>query len=143
MVNSTATRLKEIHAFFDLNSISIKPLTMPVDSVPVTAKVMIRGWNADGEETDDPLVFRVEWTSGYSEPLVVDFGSKHFSENRWDALGLLDFPVDFGPDLLDWEFCLDDLRVSFTKCDQNPCPENHEKHSGKKQADYVPREELR
>ena len=118
MVNATATRLEDVHPFFDLDSVSIKPLAMPIDSVPVIANVTIRGWTADGKGPDSPLVFGVEWTSGYSKPLFVDFGSKQFSVAKWKALRLLDLSVDFGPDRLDWEFCLDDLVVSFTKCNQ-------------------------
>lgn len=92
---------------------------MPVDRVPVIATVTIRGWAAGGQATDSsPQIFQVEWTSGYTEPLLVDFNRKHFSQYRWTAMESLDFSVDFGPDRLDWEFCLDDLTVRFTGRDQ-------------------------
>lgn len=93
---------------------------MPVDPEPAIVIVTIRGWVADDPEAETiPLKFHVEWTSGYTEPLVIDFDSKHFSKNRWKALRMLDFSVDFGPDRLDWEFCFDDLTVQFTKSDQD------------------------
>jgi hypothetical protein len=119
MVNATETKLKEVHAFFDLHSISIKPLAMPVDPLPATANVTIRGWTADVEGTEEPLIFRVEWASEYTKPLLVNFDSQQFSPHKWVALELLDFSVDFGAGRLDWEFCLDDLNVAFTDCNQN------------------------
>ncbi len=98
---------------------------MPVDAVPVIANVTIQGWRAptgSGREgKGDLLVFWVEWTSGYTEPLLVDFGSKRFTKDRWEGLELLDFAVDFGPDRLDWEFCLDDLTVGLRQCGENMC----------------------
>jgi hypothetical protein len=113
MVNTTATRLKGVDAVFNLHSISVKPIAMPIDPDPVIANVTIQGWHAGNEGADDPLVFRVQWTAGYTEPLLIDFDSKHFAESEWRALRWLDFAVDYGPDRLDWEFCLDDLRVGF------------------------------
>lgn len=136
MVNATATRLKDVHPFFDLDSISIKPLAMPVDAVPVIANVTIRGWTADAEGPGSPLVFRVEWTSGYSKPLFVEFGSKQFSVEKWERIRLLDLLVDFGPDRLDWEFCLDDLSVSFTKYNQGLCQDDGE-HGETEQAESI------
>jgi hypothetical protein len=115
MVNATATKLNNLYPHFSLHSISIKPLAMPIDPVPVVANLTIRGWTAGGEGTDEPLVFRVGWTSGYAEPLAIDFTSKDFSKFEWKGLGLLDFFAEFGPDQLDWEFCLDDLGVEFSK----------------------------
>lgn len=140
-INATATQLKSVHAFFNLHSISIKPLAMPIDPVPVIANVTIRGWAADDAGKDGPLVFRVEWTSGYTEPLLVDFSSKQYSDSKWEGLGLLDFAVDFGPDQLDWEFCLDDLTVGFKKCNQNGCQEG-EKRRVPKHAENIGQEEL-
>jgi hypothetical protein len=114
---------------------------MPIDSVPVIANVTIRGWHADSEGKDDPLVFQVQWTSGYTEPLLVDLDSKRFSDSKWQALRWLDFAVDFGPDRLDWEFCLDDLRVGFTRRDQET-GEGGTEHEGGRQMTSSEWEEL-
>jgi len=141
MVNTTATRLKDVDACFSLHSISVKPIAMPIDSDPVIANVTIRGWHADSESTDDPLVFRVQWTSGYTEPLLIDLDSKHFSEAEWQALRWLDFAVDFGPDRLDWEFCLDDLRVGFMQREQEAGEDGTERE-GARQAASIEWEEL-
>ena len=115
MVNATATRLNEVLPIFDLHAISIKPLAMPIDPVPFIANVTIRGWAADDEGMDGPLIFWVGWTAGYTKPLLVDFNSNHFSKSKWEGLKLLDFSVDFGPGHLDWEFCFDDLIIGFAK----------------------------
>lgn len=107
---------------------------MPIDPVPVMANVTVRGWAADdgeGEGADGPLAFWVEWTSGYTEPLRVDFDSKQFSKEKWEGLAVLDFAVDFGPDQLDWEFCLDDLRVGFVLCEGSLCDEEEGEEEGK------------
>lgn len=140
-VNATAASLQGLDAFFGLHSLSIKPIALPVDPLPVIANVTIRGWTADGEGGDDPLVFRVGWTSGYSEPLTVHFGRKHFSVYRWEKIVLLDFSVEYGPDELDWEFCLDNLRVGFRRCQGRPCLDNS-KHVGRKPAEGMPGKDL-
>jgi hypothetical protein len=134
MVNTTATRLKGVDAFFNLHSISVKPIAMPTDSDPIIANVTIRGWHADSESADDPLVFGVQWTSGYTAPLLIDLDSKHFSEYKWQALRWLDFAVDFGPDQLDWEFCLDDLLVGFAQRDQGTGEDSTEQRMGRQAA---------
>jgi hypothetical protein len=116
MINATATEAAGVCAFFGLQSISIKPLTLPIDPDPVIANLTIRGWPADEEGTKRPLLFQVQWTPGYTEPLLIDFESRQFTPYRWKALGLLDIAVEFGPDRLDWEFCLDDLKIGLAEC---------------------------
>ena len=116
---------------------SIKPIAMPIDPVPVIANVTIRGWSASGDDAEveakgDPLVFWVEWTSGYTEPLLVDFSGKQFTKEKWKGLELLDFAVDFGPDQLDWEFCLDDLTVGFTRCRGKMCEDSGKSEKGRR-----------
>ena len=110
---------------------------MPIDPVPVIANVTIRGWSASGDDAEveakgDPLVFWVEWTSGYTEPLLVDFSGKQFTKDKWKGLELLDFAVDFGPDQLDWEFCLDDLTVGFTRCREKMCEDSGKSEKGRR-----------
>lgn len=117
-VGATKSRqLDNIPTTFNLYSLSIKPLAMPIDSVsdPVIANLTIRGWlaSAPTRAADQQLVFGVKWSSGYAEPLRVDFRSYQFSKLRWEGLDRLDFAVEYGPGRLDWEFCLDDLVVSF------------------------------
>jgi hypothetical protein len=141
MVNAEATSLRQLHPFFDLHSLSIKPIALPVDAVPVIANVTITGWAANQPEMYSPVVFRVEWTSGYTEPLLVDLDSKQFSEYKWEALEVLDLSVDYGPDQLDWEFCLDDLTVGFTRCKHNEC-EGGRKRRETRWAQNAEREEL-
>jgi hypothetical protein len=127
---SAAAAAAEVHSniFFQLYSLSIKPLAMPVDAGtdPVIANVTIRGWtrpdshrvqdgtdaDADSDPDSDPKIFRVAWTSGYTRPLTIDFSDPQFSPLRWEKLTSVDFAVDYGPDGLDWEFCLDDLVVA-------------------------------
>ncbi len=140
MVNATAARLDKVYAVFDLHSVSIKPIAMPIDPVPVIANLTITGWAADREGTDGLLVFRVEWPSGYTKPLRIDFNSKQFSKYKWKALGSLDFAVDFGPDRLDWEFCLDDLTVGFLKCNQSMCRDGAK--NGKEDGQTIEGEDL-
>lgn len=114
---------------------------MPLDPVPIIANLTIRGWTAGGEEKHQPLVFRVEWTSGYTKPLAVDFNSGQFSESKWESLTSLDFAVDYGPDQLDWEFCFDDLAIGLIKCDPNPLRASG-KQCGRRRAEGVEWEDL-
>jgi hypothetical protein len=83
MVNTTAAKDEEAYTFFALHSISIKPLAMPLDLVPIIANLTIRGWAADSDGRDEPLVLRVEWSSGYTEPLLVNFDSKQFTKHKF------------------------------------------------------------
>ncbi|KAF7511798.1 hypothetical protein GJ744_003529 [Endocarpon pusillum] len=146
-INATAATRKGFHAYFDLLSVYIKPIAMPVDPVPVMANVTIRGWSAasdddddaEGEAKGDPLVFWVEWTSGYTEPLLVEFSRKQGTKDKWRGLELLDFTVDFGPDQLDWEFCLDDLTVGFMRCGGEMCEGSGESEKGRR-AEGIERE---
>lgn len=57
---------------------------------------------------------RIQWPAGYVQPLYVDMQGSRFSKDDWTNLQWLDFSVDFGPGEMDWEFCLDDLKVGLT-----------------------------
>lgn len=120
---------------------------MPVDPIPIIAHVTIRGWPADNVGTDDPdsdpLLFHVAWTSGYTKPLLVDFSSGQFTKVRWERLRSLDLAVDFGPDGLDWEFCVDDLVVGFMPRRELLTGGNGEKDARRQQKEIVDADELR
>ena len=90
---------------FTLHSLAVKPLDMPL----AHAKVNLRGH----QFSDDTLMWDVDFPAGFHDILDVDIAA--FSGQVWDQLETLQMWVDFhhSGTTMDWEFCLDDLKVSF------------------------------
>jgi hypothetical protein len=90
---------------FTLHSLNIKPLDMPL----AYAKVSIHGKRHDKTS----ILWNVDFPAGFHDMLYVKIDS--FSGQKWDRLVQLEIWADFYHDgsNMDWEFCLDDLKVSF------------------------------
>jgi hypothetical protein len=89
---------------FTLHSLNIKPLDMPLSY----AKINLRGHRND----DTSVLWNVNFPAGFHDGLHVRIES--FSGQIWDRLVKLEIWADFyhGGSTMDWEFCLDDLKVS-------------------------------
>lgn len=92
---------------FRLHAMKVKPLSMPLGY----AKLVINGTRVDHEV----LGWEVDFPAGFSEMLEVDIAA--FSNQTWDGLQSISIYADFYNDdvAMDWEFCLDDLVVSFNQ----------------------------
>ncbi|KAL9628234.1 MAG: hypothetical protein Q9164_007352 [Protoblastenia rupestris] len=91
---------------FTLHSLKVKPMAAPEPGT----NLVIRGYR-NGTEYD--VAWNVWFPSGYHEPLEVRI--QEFSEMKWETLRKVEIFADFGYDRLDWEFCIDDLVVEFTR----------------------------
>lgn len=94
--------------YFTLRSLQLKPLVAPAPGT----NIWIKGYR-HGEVEKEPLIWDVDFPSGYHLPLLVDLAK--FSKQSWDKLYKVEIGADFGYDALDWEFCLDDLEVQFVQ----------------------------
>ncbi|KAI9802978.1 MAG: hypothetical protein M1825_002211 [Sarcosagium campestre] len=91
-------------ASFDFISLVIKPLASP----PPGTAIYIRGIPAD---TSRPTtVWAVSFLSGYHEPVLV---TAEAIGGEWTELVNVGIWAGFGPDELDWEFCVDNLELKF------------------------------
>lgn len=90
---------------FSLHSLKIKPLDMPFGY----AKVSVEGFQNDTQSLD----WNVDFPAGFHDPLEVDLVA--FSRQRWEKLVKVEIRADFynGGIAMDWEFCIDDMKVSF------------------------------
>ncbi len=95
-----------LQSYFTLLSLYIKPLTAPESGT----NVIIKGYSHAREE---PLIWEVYFASDYHEPLLVKI--QEFSKVEWSQLYGVEILADYGEDLLDWEFCVDDLELQFFK----------------------------
>ena len=91
---------------FTLVSLQLKPMVAPE---PRGTTVWIKGYRGGG---DEPLFWDVYFPSGYHLPLLVDL--EKFSKEKWEKLHKVEIAADFGYDALDWEFCVDDIRIQYT-----------------------------
>ncbi|KAI9830161.1 MAG: hypothetical protein M1819_005838 [Sarea resinae] len=101
---STAAR-EGLEPYFDLDSFYVKPLDAPAPGV----WLFVRGYPYDDDR--EPLTWSVEFVVGYHEPFLVKI--EEYSRAEWRALGKVEMWAQFGVQRLDWEFCVDDLRVRF------------------------------
>ena len=90
---------------FTLHSLKIKPLDMPLSY----AEINIRGLKVD----NTTILWNVDFPAGFHDMLDVDIET--FSKATWDKLLQLELWCDFhhAGSTMDWEFCVDDLEVSF------------------------------
>ena len=70
--------------------------------------IYVKGYREDEE---DPLLWHVEFPSGYHLPFQVKI--EEYSGKAWKEVYKIEITADFGYDSLDWEFCLDNLQVQF------------------------------
>ena len=90
----------------------LKPLNAPEPGT----RVWVKGHKVEerGEGGGDGVVeWGVEFPSGFHDVFKVDL--ERFSKEDWGRLWKVEVVADFGVGGLDWEFCLDDLRVGFTE----------------------------
>lgn len=92
--------------YFSLRSFSIKPMDAP----DAATTIYLRGYS---NATDSPVDWTVEFPTGYHRPFQADL--RNHSRASWDELHRVEIWADFGEDALDWEFCIDDLEVQFTR----------------------------
>lgn len=90
---------------FTLHSLKIKPLDMPVSY----AEINLRGLKLD----NTTILWKVDFPAGFHDMLHVELES--FSNETWDELVWLEIWSDFyyAGSMMDWEFCVDDIAVSF------------------------------
>ena len=103
---------------------SIKPLAAPDGSVTA---IKVRGYlyqdseaeridesrdmeNGMEEEEDNIINYIIEFPTEYHLPFTATFPG-----TSWRKLNKVEIWAEFGEDLLDWEFCIDDLIVSFVQ----------------------------
>jgi len=97
---------------FTLHGFSIKPMDAPEPGTQVT----VRGFRNAQEGTlakGGGVEWGVFFPHGYHEPFEVKIAE--FSGESWGGLHKVEILADFGYDGLDWEFCLDDIKVDFMK----------------------------
>lgn len=107
MTNVTSLHDAGLAPFFTLHSLKIKPLDIPFSYTTLS----IRGYRhwTGGQR----LEWHVEFPQGYHDVLHVKF--EDFTKQLWDKLEMVEIYADFGWDDSDWEFCLDDIEVEFSK----------------------------
>jgi hypothetical protein len=89
---------------FALKSMYIKPLDMPPFS---HATVRLEASRIGGEQ----LQWSVDFPNGFHDTFQIRI--EEFSRTSWSKLSSLQITADFvnGDQLMDWEFCLDDLEI--------------------------------
>jgi hypothetical protein len=91
---------------FELLSLNIKPLDAPLGST----RINLRGI----KRSNETLLWDVDFPAGFHDMLHVEMVS--FSGKTWDCLEKVEIWADFHHDdgtTMDWEYCVDDLEVSF------------------------------
>ncbi|KAL9132167.1 MAG: hypothetical protein Q9217_000101 [Psora testacea] len=107
--NDTAMHEEGLEPSFTLRSLMVKPMAAPEPGT----NLIIRGYR-DGK---DDLTWSVWFPSGYHLPFEVRIAE--FSGVKWEKLEKVEVVADFGYDRLDWEFCVDDIVVEFTKSNES------------------------
>lgn len=104
---------KEDWTCFDLVGMSMKPMAAPPGDEEIT--VWAKGYkalrtNEDIEQVstdEDTVLWHVDIPVGYHLRFNASF------PEEWNRLWKVEMWADYGPDGLDWEFCVDDLEVVF------------------------------
>jgi hypothetical protein len=87
---------------FDLLGMSMKPLIAPPGKEEIT--IYVKGYRAV-EQDDGLLMWYVSFPVGWHTPFTPSF------PEHWRSLRRVAMWAEYGPDKLDWEFCIDDVRV--------------------------------
>lgn len=106
IADAASMALNGLYPYFTLVSFYIKPM----DSPPPEKKVYVRGHTYAQKE---PFLWEVEFPYGYHLPFLVKV--EEYSGKPWEQLYKVEVAADFGPDALDWEFCIDNLEVQFIR----------------------------
>lgn len=109
-VNSTEVLDAGFEPYFHLLAFKIKPLASPVGEGET--RVRVRGYyhnncNAASLSKAEGLEWYADFPSGYYLPFAASM-----SED-WRHLSKVEIWAEFGEQALDWEFCMDDVVVSF------------------------------
>jgi hypothetical protein len=104
-VNGTGVATAGRPTAFTFVALAIKPLDMPFAFTTVSLK----GYKASNET----VAWSVDFPAGFHDVLNVTM--KTFSSSDWHHLTKMEVWADFhnGDETLDWEFCLDNLEVTF------------------------------
>jgi len=104
IANATAMHEQGLRPYFTLQSFYIKPMDAPAPGTTV----YVKGFS---KRSKDPLLWHVDFPSGYHLPFQVKM--QEYSGEAWEEIHKVEIVADFGYDSLDWEFCIDDLKVQY------------------------------
>ncbi|MCJ1471023.1 hypothetical protein MMC07_009671 [Pseudocyphellaria aurata] len=109
IANASSLAEDGLHPYFTLLSFNVKPLAAPAPGT----WIIVNGYSHARQDT---LTWKVYFDSDYHEPLLVKI--QEFSKEEWSQLYGVEILADYGEDALDWEFCLDDLRLQFFEIEE-------------------------
>ena len=104
IANASAMVEHGLYPYFTLESFYIKPMDAP----PAVIALNVRGYSPT---RNDAYNWRVLFPAGFHEPFLVKM--QEYSGEEWNQIYRVEVVADYGEDALDWEFCLDDLKVQF------------------------------
>ena len=106
VIDATSMAEAGLEPYFSLRKFSIKPMNAPPGGVTIKLLGYTGNQNA-------PLSWHVDFPYGYHLPFLVKL--QDYSKEIWEQLQRVEITADFGPAALDYEFCMDDLEIQFTK----------------------------
>ena len=108
-VSKNATLGSKTASSFTFHGMKVKPLDIPLGYTTLNLEGIRR------EPSLERLSWKVDFPQGFHVPLVVDIAE--FTKGRWNELQALEIWADFHNEgvVMDWEFCLDDLELSFDR----------------------------
>ena len=106
IANASAMASDGLHPYFTLISFNIKPMDAP----PAVISVHVKGYS---QIRDCPFHWHVDFPAGFHEPFLVKM--EEYSGEEWKLVYGIEIIADYGEDALDWEFCIDDLEVQFSR----------------------------
>lgn len=114
IANATEMGEQGLAPGFTLHGFSIKPMDAPEPGTDIVVKGHRVSEGVDGRDgKSEILEWSVFFPSGFHDPFEVKIAE--FSRQAWSRLTKVEIHADFGYDGLDWEFCIDDLHVAFSK----------------------------
>ena len=101
-----------LQPYFTLLGFTFKPMDAPQPGTTL----FVKGYSHARNESD-PFAWQVYFPAGYHLPFQVRM--PEFSGETWSALYGVEILADFGEQALDWEFCIDDLEIMFSRSPQD------------------------
>ena len=99
---------------FDLLELTIKPMTAPLGDEQIT--IWVQGCShrggpesRAGSTPEETLLWHVDFPVGYHHNFVATM------PETWSRLSRVEMWAQYGPDQLDWEFCVDGVKLLFRK----------------------------
>ena len=118
IANATLMANSRLAPYFSLRSFHVKPMDAP----PPGTTISLKGYS---HARAVPFTWHVDFISEYHLPFLVKL--QEFSRQAWNELYKVEVFADFGEDKLDWEFCIDDLEVQFTRLPQKEAEAERDK----------------